>query len=119
MQDVRARLERERSDLIRRLQELGVVDDEPGPRLSGMNSVVDEADHAQVDERREMGLVTRQRIAARINRLTAALRRLDQGTYGTCVECGQPIEPARLEALPEAETCRACQERLERTGRAA
>jgi RNA polymerase-binding transcription factor DksA len=37
-----------------------------------------------------------------------ALRRMDQGTYGACVECGQPIAPRRLEALPEADRCLAC-----------
>jgi RNA polymerase-binding transcription factor DksA len=45
------------------------------------------------------------------DRLTAvdrALERLDDGTYGTCDRCGRPIDPARLEARPTAETCVAC-----------
>jgi len=35
----------------------------------------------------------------------AALARLDAGTYGTCVDCGRPIEDARLEFRPEAARC--------------
>jgi DnaK suppressor protein len=34
-----------------------------------------------------------------------ALERLDAGTYGSCLACGEPIEPARLEALPFARYC--------------
>lgn len=37
-----------------------------------------------------------------------ALRRLDAGTYGRCVECEQPIGAARLEALPETPLCINC-----------
>ncbi len=35
----------------------------------------------------------------------AALARLDAGTYGTCVDCGRPIDEARLEFRPEAARC--------------
>jgi DnaK suppressor protein len=35
----------------------------------------------------------------------AALDRLDQGTYGRCVVCGEQISPARLEAIPETPYC--------------
>ncbi|HJT19217.1 MAG TPA: TraR/DksA family transcriptional regulator [Nitrospira sp.] len=42
-----------------------------------------------------------------------ALRRLDAGAYGICEECGGPIGDARLNALPFARRCIACQEKLE------
>jgi DnaK suppressor protein len=61
----------------------------------------------------------RERIAERINQLTAALQRVDDGNYGRCEQCGDAIEAPRLKALPEATTCLACQERLEREGAAA
>lgn len=38
----------------------------------------------------------------------AALQRLEDGTYGTCVTCGQPIPIERLEALPFAAQCVSC-----------
>jgi DnaK suppressor protein len=43
----------------------------------------------------------------------AALARLDAGTYGICVDCGQPIPDARLEVRPEAARCVADQEKHE------
>lgn len=43
----------------------------------------------------------------RSNKIKAALERIDGGTYGTCVTCKSPIEEARLEANPEATTCKA------------
>lgn len=40
-----------------------------------------------------------------------ALRRIDEGTFGKCIDCGRPIEPARLEAIPWTPYCRADQEK--------
>jgi DnaK suppressor protein len=40
----------------------------------------------------------------------AALRRLEEGRYGTCVVCGEPIEEERLQAVPYADRCRTCAE---------
>ena len=37
-----------------------------------------------------------------------ALAKLDEGTYGVCDSCGQPIEPARLEAIASATYCFRC-----------
>ncbi len=37
--------------------------------------------------------------------VVAALQRLDDGSYGTCVDCGKPIPEARLEVRPEAARC--------------
>ncbi len=44
----------------------------------------------------------------------AALDRIDQGTYGTCVDCGGPVPEGRLEAKPEAARCVACQAKQDR-----
>ena len=46
---------------------------------------------------------------ARVARIDAALARIDAGTYGACVECGNPIPRGRLEAIPEAAFCVACE----------
>ncbi len=43
-----------------------------------------------------------------------ALRRIDEGDYGTCLDCGRAIEPARLEAVPWTRYCRADQEKRDR-----
>jgi len=46
-----------------------------------------------------------------------ALRRIDSGTYGTCVDCGAKVPEGRLEAKPEAARCVACQGKWDRTRR--
>ena len=46
----------------------------------------------------------------------AALARLDDGTFGTCVDCGKPIPDARLEVRPEAARCVTDQEKFEASG---
>jgi|SRR5579862_4440575 len=44
----------------------------------------------------------------------AALDRIDNGSYGVCDRCGQPVDPARLRALPWARYCLNCQQYAER-----
>lgn len=79
----------------------------------------DEGDEAQIGERLDLDLsfTRRERLAARIDRLTRAPERLAQGTCGACEACGAPIGQERLAAIPEAATCRRCQQH--RQGRAA
>ena len=113
MKELRKRLERERLMAASRLRQLGgsiTLEDAATPA----DSVWDEADHIQASEQREMGLLSRERLVEKIERLTAALKRMDEGSYGTCVECGKAIAPARLKAIPEVATCVACQEKIER-----
>ena len=40
--------------------------------------------------------------------LTAALERIENGSYGVCTGCGEPIQPARLAFFPEVPTCVQC-----------
>jgi DnaK suppressor protein len=115
MKEPRRRIERERQSAASRLRQMGgsiTLEETATPA----HSVWDEADHIQASEQREMGLMSRERLVERIERLTAALKRVDDGTYGTCVECGKPIGQARLKAIPEVATCVTCQEKIERGG---
>lgn len=43
-----------------------------------------------------------------VGRTERALAKLDEGTYGICDGCGEPIAPARLEAMPDVALCVAC-----------
>ena len=45
---------------------------------------------------------------ASIEHIRAALARIEAGTYGVCASCGEAINPARLEAVPEAVVCVSC-----------
>ncbi len=47
------------------------------------------------------------------SQVRAALERVQDGTYGACVDCGRPLPEERLEARPEAARCVDCQARLE------
>ncbi|MDT4911230.1 MAG: DnaK suppressor protein [Pseudonocardiales bacterium] len=46
---------------------------------------------------------------AALHDVQAALWRMDEGRYGRCVTCGEPIELERLEILPQTAECMACQ----------
>lgn len=46
--------------------------------------------------------------AAAAEHVAAAIERIDAGTYGVCVVCGDMIEPARLRVMPEAAECIDC-----------
>jgi phage/conjugal plasmid C-4 type zinc finger TraR family protein len=71
-------------------------------------------DHAQSLEQQELARLSASRLSERAKRLHIALSRVSGGEYGMCAECGTSIAPARLRAIPDAATCVACQERLER-----
>jgi RNA polymerase-binding transcription factor DksA len=58
-------------------------------------------------ERSQVGALVQQ-AEEHLTEIDAALGRLDGGTYGVCVVCGQSIPPARLEVRPTATTCVGC-----------
>ncbi|WP_295317690.1 TraR/DksA family transcriptional regulator [Roseobacter sp.] len=43
-----------------------------------------------------------------VRRIDAALRRVEDGSYGICLKCGEEISEARLDAVPETALCRTC-----------
>ena len=43
-----------------------------------------------------------------IRQIQVALKRIAEGTYGICANCGEPIDPKRLKALPTATRCMSC-----------
>jgi RNA polymerase-binding transcription factor DksA len=103
----RARLDEERS----RLEEV----------RESLNSVTEESERESLSELtssdqhpgdigtetfdREKDLSILEQVEAELADVAHALERLDQGTYGICEACGQPIADERLEALPAARFC--------------
>ncbi len=75
-----------------------------------------QADHATEAFEQTKGLAIRKNTEGVLRQVEAALARFEKGTYGLCTHCGQPIDPARLEALPYAQWCITCQTHLESKG---
>jgi RNA polymerase-binding transcription factor DksA len=117
--NIRERLEADLRVAMSRLRQMGgavAVEELPGA-IGNNTPFADEVDEIQANESREIGFATRELLVERVNRLSAALDRLAEGEYGTCVECSEEISPARLRAMPEVQTCVRCQDRIERLGR--
>jgi RNA polymerase-binding transcription factor DksA len=118
---MRTRLEKDLRDAVARLRQLGgAAAVEELPSAAGDNSPdADALDGSQSTTSREIGWATREMLVKRVNRLSDALDRIRAGAYGVCIECHEPVSPARLRAMPEVETCVACQSDRERQDRPA
>jgi DnaK suppressor protein len=103
---IRTALETERRRL---LAELGEEIQAPGQMTYGSQA----AAASQVFEQ-QRDLALRERAEQHLELVDAALGRLDDGSYGACLRCGNPIAPERLEALPWAAHCIACQSSIDK-----
>ncbi len=110
--DAKTRLRRELQQLEHRLYELRSASegDADGKELKAAELV----EAAQAVELHEVTSLSTERLVERGRRLRRALTRIASGGYGICEECGARIALRRLSALPDAVTCVACQEQLER-----
>jgi RNA polymerase-binding transcription factor DksA len=109
---IRGRLEAHRFALLARYRaELERADEELAARAAEPVEAASEQWDARV-----LSLMSEMDARA-LESVTAALRRLDDGTYGVCTGCGDRIEPKRLDALPEAAACRECVSAREQTPR--
>ncbi len=80
----------------------------------GTRNIPDVADRASEETDRALELRTRDRERKVIAKIDAALRRIDDGTFGYCEETGNPISLKRLDARPIATLSLEAQERHER-----
>lgn len=101
---IRARLESDFARLSAEVESAG-WDVDQLVRVTGQDEVPDETDMGTrlsgVDQ--EAGL--RRNTQELLQQTALALARIEAGSYGTCRRCGEPIDPARLEAFPRATTC--------------
>jgi DnaK suppressor protein len=100
--EIRALLERERDELRAQTDELTAAPRDPMAALSfgkrvgeGTSQAVERI--AQVDVHRRLG--------EKLADVERALEKLDEGSYGTCDVCGEPIPSERLDAVPWATLC--------------
>lgn len=91
----------------------GSLEDETGELVSG-SADQHMADTATETVGREIDYTLEESDARLLAAIDEALQRLDEGTYGVCVNCGAQIAPERLEAMPWATLCIDCKRREER-----
>jgi DnaK suppressor protein len=110
---LKAMLERRRSELAHELRD----------RIRAVRSdghahrdVLDDAEGVDVDIQEDIGFAVIQLKTDTLTQIDAALRRLEDGHYGNCFECGGDIGEARLRALPFAVRCRSCEQSREAAG---
>ena len=77
--------------------------------------VIDEGETSELYAQDELEFALIQMKAETLNKIDVALRKLAEGTYGRCVECGDDIGEARLRALPCAVRCKDCEASRELT----
>jgi uncharacterized protein (DUF302 family)/RNA polymerase-binding transcription factor DksA len=100
--ELRADIDRELRKYRQQRQELA-ADNVPDSGEASVADVIADVYLAEVD-----------RDFAELLEVTGALRRVAAGTYGTCIDCGNKIEPGRLAKSPQVARCRSCQTAAER-----
>lgn len=113
MSEVRAELE---ADVARLRSELDEAEHDLVElmRDSGDGAGDDQADAGATTSERRMELSLANNARDLLEQSTHALERMEDGSYGICESCGNPIGKARLSAFPRATLCMACKQRQER-----
>ncbi|MGB2813822.1 MAG: TraR/DksA C4-type zinc finger protein [Dehalococcoidales bacterium] len=104
---LKSRLKAERKRLMEELEQLEASASSTDERREGspFGKREEEATEALELEKR---LVLERRVKEQAAGVEHALHKFEEGTYGFCDSCGQPIDPERLEAIPEASLCIKC-----------
>jgi DnaK suppressor protein len=99
-------------------QSLARIIEEASETLNGMSSekalFPDPTDRAALESDRNFLLRIRDRERKLLVKIQEALNRIDDGTFGTCQECGEEISESRLKARPVATLCVECKRMQER-----
>lgn len=114
LDDLRTRLSQRNRELKAEIREALVQSDQQHHKdLAG--SVADIGDEAVADMLVDVGLALVDRHVTELRDSEAALRRIRDGSYGACIDCGTAIGYERLAAYPAAKRCIRCQQRHENT----
>ena len=110
--ELKSILEERRREIVSAVQ--GKIRD---VRSEGANSpahgVLDAAESSEADIQDDIEFALIQMKAETLTKIDEALRRLEEGTFGYCFECGEEISERRLRALPFAVRCKDCEEARE------
>lgn len=106
---MRARLTDERKDLQTQLVDMGVDPDTGAPDQVEFQQGF--ADSGQATAEKALVLSMAEGAIETLREVDAALKRIDNGTYGRCESCGNEIPAERLDARPVARLCVTCKQR--------
>ena len=110
--ELKRMLEDRQKEILSEVQ--GRIRDHRSESMSGkLNEVFDAGESSEADIQEDIEFALIQMKSETLNKIDAALRRLEEGTYGNCFECGDEITEARLRALPFAVRCKDCEEARE------
>jgi RNA polymerase-binding transcription factor DksA len=84
---------------------------ESSGNLSNMPLHMADVGTENYDQEFDLGLIENQQ--GTLDQVQEALNRVDAGTFGLCIECGEPIAKARLQAIPYTPYCIECARKLE------
>lgn len=114
MRELRGTLTARRDELIATIRdELIRTEDQRFIDLAGR--VHDDAEASVADLLYDLGLAVIDQHLMVLREVEQALQRMDRGTYGVCIDCGNPIAYERLQAYPAAQRCLEDQERFEQS----
>jgi RNA polymerase-binding transcription factor DksA len=101
------KLKKEKTDLLEKIEQLRALGQPSAERKEGspFGKREEGADEASELEKR---LALEERLEESLKEVERALEKYEAGTYGLCDSCGQLIEQARLEAIPQASLCLNC-----------
>jgi len=91
-----------------------VRDDQAAALELTNDDVKDTVDMSQMDVNKELAFTLGARESQMLADIDQALLRIEEGSYGNCARCGQPIDERRLEALPTARYDATCQALIEK-----
>lgn len=92
----------------RELQELSEISAEARGAVELDQASVGRVSRIDAIQRQAMALANERSRAAEHNRIKSALQRIEQGEYGYCIKCGEPIAEKRLKLDPSLATCVDC-----------
>ena len=113
LEQIKQRLEAKRAELQESIKGLTEAHPRPVGAIEANEGPQDFEDIAVdfLETQQEQSLLVNEQ--ALLTEVERALERIEQGTYGKCVDCGQPIPERRLEAIPWAARDVKCEEKLE------
>jgi len=113
---VRLKLEQMQQQLNKEL-ELILADDRSSKVQKGANSYHDRVETAMATSDLERRIALKNQKMNNLAEIEHALYKLEEGSYGVCDSCGQPIEKGRMEVLPYASQCMGCKAVCKKTNR--